>query len=244
MSDVYYVKGLNQRLLSLLSVSGSKDFSVSINNRSTTITFPDNTTYTWPLRRQDNVNAFTTSTTTQHTNAAPYNPLPSTKDPSTQTIDNSSQIHHEDKHEDDRNLLATNGDYDSITIMTPHARSTTYLNDPNPKKSLPLELLSRRLAYRNFRNLMAGSLHNVWRDHSLSPSTDSATWPIHVTINQKRARSKIPLRLGTPETSYLHIDLIKNPFRFGLTVDTNYSSYLSVGSVYIPKLQQVSPKHY
>ena len=38
--------------------------------------------------------------------------------------------------------------------------------------TLPLELVSQRLAHRNFRNLMVGSLHQTWNHHVLSPTID------------------------------------------------------------------------
>ena len=94
--------------------------------------------------------------------------------------------------------------------------------------SLPLETMSRRLAHRNFRNLMTGSLHNAWNDHTLSPAIDKNTWPIRISISQKHARSKIPLRQGSEPFHQLHLDLMRNPFRFGITTATNYSAYLFI----------------
>jgi hypothetical protein len=43
---------------------------------------------------------------------------------------------------------------------------------------LPLELISRQLAHRNFQNLMVGSLYQTWNDHALSPTIDLNTWPL------------------------------------------------------------------
>jgi hypothetical protein len=94
--------------------------------------------------------------------------------------------------------------------------------------SLPLERISRRLAHRNFRNLMVGSLHETWNDHVLSPTIDPNTWPLQISISQKRARNKTPQRQGTEPFNRLHLDLMRNPFLYGLTTSTNYSAYLFI----------------
>ncbi|KAI2499518.1 hypothetical protein MHU86_14984 [Fragilaria crotonensis] len=104
----------------------------------------------------------------------------------------------------------------------------TQADTSRPTTSLPLETISRRLAHRNFRNLMTGSLHHAWNDHTLSPAIDKNTWPIRISISQKHARSKIPLRQGSEPFHQLHLDLMRNPFRFGLTTATNYSAYLFI----------------
>ncbi|KAI2502220.1 hypothetical protein MHU86_12272 [Fragilaria crotonensis] len=49
-------------------------------------------------------------------------------------------------------------------------------------------------------------------DHTLSPAIDKNTWPIRISISQKHARSKIPLRQGSEPFHQLHLDLMRNPF--------------------------------
>ena len=95
-------------------------------------------------------------------------------------------------------------------------------------KSLPLELISRRLAHRNFRNLMLGSLHNTWHDHTIVPTIDTNNWPLRISVSHKRARNKIPMRQGNEPFHRIHLDLMRNPFRFGLTTNTNFSAYLFI----------------
>jgi hypothetical protein len=63
--------------------------------------------------------------------------------------------------------------------------------------SLPLELISPQLDHRNFQNLMVVSLHQTWHDHVLSPTNDPNTWPLQISISQKRARKKTPQCQGT-----------------------------------------------
>jgi hypothetical protein len=109
-----------------------------------------------------------------------------------------------------------------------HVDTTQQHDTSRTTTSLPLETMSRRLAHRNFRNLMTGSLHNAWNDHTLSPAIDKNTWPIRISISQKHARSKIPLRQGSEPFHQLHLDLMRNPFRFGITTATNYSAYLFI----------------
>ena len=47
---VYYTPGLSQRLFSLTAISTAQNFEVGIHNRETTLCFPNNTTFTWPIR--------------------------------------------------------------------------------------------------------------------------------------------------------------------------------------------------
>ena len=56
---------------------------------------------------------------------------------------------------------------DTVTSLNPDQRRSV--------TTLSLELVSRRLAHRNFRNLMVGSLHQTWHDHVLSPTIDPNT---------------------------------------------------------------------
>ena len=193
LTDVYYIEGLSHRLLSLTAISATQNFTVMIKNRATTICFPNNSTYTWPLLLHElpSEQAFSTIANT-------------TSEPGNTTI--SPDIEFE-QHVD------TSDDTDTA---------------PQPTTTLPLEIVSRRLAHRNFRNLMTGSLHNAWNDHTLSPATDTNTWPIRISISQKRARRKVPLRQGTEPFHQLHLDLMRNPFRFGLTTSTNFSAYLFI----------------
>ena len=85
-----------------------------------------------------------------------------------------------------------------------------------------------RQSHRNFRNLITGSLHHAWNNHTLSPAIDRNTWPIKISISQKQVRSKVPLRQGSEPFHQLHIDLMRNPFRFGLITATYYSAYLFI----------------
>ena len=105
---------------------------------------------------------------------------------------------------------------------------TSQPDNSRPTTSLPLETVSCCLAHQNFHNLMTGSLHHAWNDHTLSPAIDRKTWPIRISISQKHARSKVPLRQGSEPFQQLHLDLVRNPFRFGLTTVTNYSAYLFI----------------
>jgi hypothetical protein len=75
---------------------------------------------------------------------------------------------------------------------------------------------------------MVGSLHQTWNDHVLSPTIDPNTWPLRVSISQKCARNKTPQRQGTEPFHRLHLDLMQNPFHYGLTTNTNYSAYLFI----------------
>jgi hypothetical protein len=75
---------------------------------------------------------------------------------------------------------------------------------------------------------MDGSLHQTWNDHLLSPTIDPNTWPLHISISLKKARNKTPQREGIKPFHRLHLDLMRNPFRFGSTSNTNFSAYLFI----------------
>jgi hypothetical protein len=49
LTDVYFIEGLSHRLLSLTAISATQNFTVIIRNCATTICFPNNSKYTWPL---------------------------------------------------------------------------------------------------------------------------------------------------------------------------------------------------
>jgi hypothetical protein len=148
--DVYFIEGLSHRLLSLTVISATQNFTVFIRNRATTICFPNNSKYTWPLLLHELPAQQAFSTMSQPENATP----------SETTFSPAFEDHVDTKQQPKT------------------SRTTT---------SLPLETISRRLAHRNFQNLMTGSLHNAWNHHTLSPTIDKNTWPIHISISQKHA---------------------------------------------------------
>jgi hypothetical protein len=117
-----------------------------------------------------------------------------------------------------------------VASITTEAEETTKTISPTTSAlpSLSLELVSRRLGFRNLRTLLTGSLHSVWRDSQLVPATDNDNWPVKVSVSHKHARSKEPMQTGDTAFNYLHMDLIRNPYRFGLTAATNYTAYLFI----------------
>ncbi|KAI2510994.1 hypothetical protein MHU86_3466 [Fragilaria crotonensis] len=75
-----------------------------------------------------------------------------------------------------------------------HFDDTTPPVDTDQRRSvtaLPLELIYRRLAFRNFRNLMVGSLHQTWNDHVLTPTVDHNSWPLRISISQNVPATKL-----------------------------------------------------
>ncbi|KAI2491545.1 hypothetical protein MHU86_23022 [Fragilaria crotonensis] len=124
LTDVYYIEGLSHRLLSLTNISATQNFTVIIQNRATTIQFPNNSKYTWPLLLHElpTQNAFSTM-------AQP--------------------------------AVDTTPDETSFSPAFDQHVDPTQADTSRPTTSLPLETISRRLAHRNFRNLMTGSLHHA-----------------------------------------------------------------------------------
>jgi hypothetical protein len=70
-----------------------------------------------------------------------------------------------------------------------HVDTTHQPDTSRPTTSLPFETISLHLAHLNFQNLMTGSLHHAWNDHSLSPAISKNTWPICTSRSQKHARN-------------------------------------------------------
>ena len=177
LTQVYYVAGLNFRLLSLNYSTAFAGNSVQIANNATTLTLPNNSTFTWPVLRREHPLALATSIVST-------DPEPSTK-----------------------------------RTISPATSSLP---------SMSLELVSRRLGFRNTRTLLTGSLHSVWRDSQLVPTTDSNNWPVKISVSHAHARSKEPMNTGSTAFNYLHLDLIRNPYLFGLTANTNFTAYLFI----------------
>jgi hypothetical protein len=63
---------------------------------------------------------------------------------------------------------------------------------------------------------MVGSLHQTWNDHVLSPTIDANTFPLRISISQKRAHNKTPQREGNKPFHRLYLVLMRNQFRFSL----------------------------
>ena len=98
----------------------------------------------------------------------------------------------------------------------------------SPEKSLSLELISQRMAHKNIKTLLTGSLHKVWHNVRLAPTTSTDNWPLRISVSHKHSRSKLPQRTATEPFHTLHLDLIHNPFRYSITESTNYEYYLFI----------------
>jgi len=203
---VYYVPGLNKRLLSLTTLSGSDNFEVTIRQRATTIAMPDRSTFTWPVRiRQWHNNG--------HNHVEDNFAL--------SCVDNSTPLH----NQGDTVGSFAHPENQNHNITTDHA-AKQLSQSQKYKKSIPLELFSRRMAYKNMKTLLTGSLHEVWHNTTLTPTTTTDDWPVRVSISHKHARNKESQRGSTTPFHTIHMDLIHNPFRYSITETTNWEYYL------------------
>lgn len=77
---------------------------------------------------------------------------------------------------------------------------------------------------------MSGSIHHVWKDHQLYPATSADTWPILITLSHKHKHkcNKVPVPVPSDPLHMLHLNLINNPFSFGLTPPATYSAYIFI----------------
>jgi hypothetical protein len=196
MTEVYFVEGLSHRLLSLTCISSTLNHRVSIENRNTTIHFPDQSTFTWFMRapidpEHQAFQAF------QASHTAPESTISSTDTQTQQPAD----------------------DQTTEKVVSRHATKGP---------TVPVELMSRRMGFRNIKTLLTGSLHKCWRDTDLTPGTTTDNWPVQVSISHKHARSKTPFTDGPTPFYTLHFDLIRNPFRFGLSKNSFYTAYLMI----------------
>ena len=70
-------------------------------------------------------------------------------------------------------------------------------NITQPLKSLPLELISRRFAHCNFRNLLIVSLHQAWNDHIVAPTVDPNNWPFEFLSATNKTETKLQCHKAT-----------------------------------------------
>jgi len=189
---VYFVPGLNKRLLSLTTLSGTPNYEVNIRQRATTITLPGRSTFTWPTRLRM------------------WNP----RDQYALSVEDQPP----------RRQSPTEQHNDEISF----SKTEKQLSAQTHGKSLSLELFSRRMAYKNVKTLLSGSLHEVWHNTTLTPTTTTDDWPLRISISHKHARSKEPQRESSTPFHTLHLDLIHNPFRYSITESTNFEYYLFI----------------
>ena len=71
LTDIYYIEGLSHRLLSLTAISATQNFTVIIKNHATTIRFPNQSKYTWPLLLHELPRQQAFSTKAKSENATP-----------------------------------------------------------------------------------------------------------------------------------------------------------------------------
>jgi hypothetical protein len=93
LTDVCFIECLSHHLLSLTAISATQNFPVVIRNRATTICFPDNSKYTWPLLLHELPTQQAISTMSQPENATPsdtiFHPAFEQNDDTTQKPDTS-----------------------------------------------------------------------------------------------------------------------------------------------------------
>ena len=102
---------------------------------------------------------------------------------------------------------ATINDPSEDTKTNEEETETVQKGKPKNKKTLPLELVQRRMGFRNTNNLLLGSLHDVWDDTAVHPATRTDDWPVKVSISHKHNRSKTPMQQGVKPFYMLHMDL-------------------------------------
>ena len=108
----------------------------------------------------------------------------------------------------------------------------------NPKrKKISLELMHHRLGHRSTRSLMAGDTANVWEDAELQIDADPFCTSCKISLMNKKARSKVPLKPKSPFW-WVFMDVIPATSPKSLTNDTNFKNYLLIVDAYsnIPKL--------
>jgi hypothetical protein len=82
---------------------------------------------------------------------------------------------------------ATPSETTLFSAFEQHVDTILQPNNSRPTTSLPLETVSCHLAQRNFQNLMTGSLHQAWNNHTFLPAVNKNTWHICIFISQKHA---------------------------------------------------------
>ena len=105
------------------------------------------------------------------------------------------------------------------------------------RKKIALELLHQILGTRSTRSFLAGYTANVWEGIELIIDTDPFVTSCQISSMNKKARSKIPLKLKAP-FKWVFMDIIPSTAPNFLTSDTTFSNYLLIVDSYskIPKL--------
>ena len=73
------------------------------------------------------------------------------------------------------------------------------------RKKIALELLHQRLGHRSTRSLLVGDTYNFWEDVDLRIDTDHFCTLCQISLMNKKARSKIPLKPKAPFKWFLWI---------------------------------------
>ena len=92
------------------------------------------------------------------------------------------------------------------------------------RKKVALELLHHRLRQRYTRSLMAGDAENVWKDVELRIYPDLFCTSCQISSVNKKARSKIPLKLKAPFKRFF-MNIIPATSPIFLTSKTTLSNY-------------------
>ena len=111
------------------------------------------------------------------------------------------------------------------------------LSSISSRREIALELLHHRLGHRSTRSLLAGDTANVWEDIELIIYPDPFCTSCQISLINKKARFKIPLKPKAP-FKWVFMDIIPSTSPKSLTSDTTFSNCLLIVDAYskIPKL--------
>ena len=99
------------------------------------------------------------------------------------------------------------------------------------RKKIALELLHQKLGHRYTISLLAGDTANVWKDVELRIDTDTFCTSCQVSLMNKKARYKIPLKTKVP-LKLIIMDIVPSTAPKSLTSDTTFSNDLIIFDAY------------
>ena len=82
--------------------------------------------------------------------------------------------------------------------FTGNIKDMSKKNKSPARKKSSLEFLHQRLGHRSTRTLLSGDTANVWEDVELRIDPDPFCSSCQISSMNKKARSKIPLKLKAP----------------------------------------------
>jgi hypothetical protein len=101
------------------------------------------------------------------------------------------------------------------------------LSTTNTKRNVHLQLMHHRLGHRSIELLLLGNSDNIWNDVTVKKDPETVCKTCQITLARRAARNRIhPDNYPTTPGTMVMVDIISNPFDFGLTIKSNFRYFI------------------